>query len=109
MKRTTIFLEEQLERELQALARRQGRPMAGVVREAVEQYVVGARTAHGAAPRGFVALGRSGQHDTADRHEDLLWKDLPDPRGTGGTPSPTVKRRTNATAPHAKGPRRPRT
>jgi predicted transcriptional regulator len=74
MKRTTIFLEEQLERELQALARRGDRPVSSVVREALEQYVASAREQ--AKPRlGFIAVGQSGTSDTAERHEELLWTD----------------------------------
>jgi len=75
MKRTTIFVDEQLERELQALARRQRRPMAAIVREAIEQYVVSARPAPGRPAPAFVALGRSGRRDTAERHEELLWEE----------------------------------
>jgi predicted transcriptional regulator len=73
MRRTTIFLDEQLDRELKALARRAGRPTASLVREALADYVVGARET---PPRGlgFVAAGRSGRPDTAERHEELLWK-----------------------------------
>lgn len=73
MKRTTLFIEPQLERELQALARRQGRPMASLVREAVAQYVTAARV-EGTARLGFVAAGRSGRTDVADRHEELLFE-----------------------------------
>lgn len=73
MKRTTIFVEDQLERELQAIARRKDRPMASVVREALEQYVVAVRRE--AQPRlGFIAAGRSGHGDTAERHEELLFR-----------------------------------
>lgn len=73
MKRTTIFVQDELERELQALARRNGRPMASVVREALEQYVVAARR-EGPARLGFIAAGRSGRRDIADRHEELLFE-----------------------------------
>ena len=86
MKRTTIFIDEQLERELQALARRLGRPAAGLVREAVAQYVVAARAAR--APRlRFMAAGRSGRADTASRHEELLFADATPPRTTRREPA----------------------
>ena len=79
MKRTTIFIEPQVERELQALARRSGRPMAAIVREAVAQYVA-AEKARRPARLGFVASGRSGRGDIAERHEDLLFqRDAPAP------------------------------
>jgi predicted transcriptional regulator len=73
MRRTTIFLDEQLDRELKALARRTDRPMASIVREALAEYVVSARETP-PKPLGFVAAGRSGRRDTAERHEELLWK-----------------------------------
>ena len=72
MKRTTIFIDEHLERELRAVARRQGQSVAALVREAVARYVADARG--GRSPRlRFVAAGRSGRHDVAERHEELLF------------------------------------
>jgi hypothetical protein len=73
MKRTTIFIDERLERELQAIARRQGQPVAALVREAVARYVLEARGASAPRPR-FVAAGASGHHDVAERHEDVLFQ-----------------------------------
>jgi predicted transcriptional regulator len=84
MKRTTLFIDPQLERELQALARRDGRPMAALVREAVAQYVAAARTA-APARHSFVAAGRSGRTDVADRHEELLF-DAPPPAAPRSRP-----------------------
>jgi predicted transcriptional regulator len=94
MKRTTVFIDPQLERELQALARRDGRPMAALVREAVAQYVAAAR---GARPPklSFVAAGRSGRADIADRHEALLFEAAPAPSRSRAKPPrrPAVRRR----------------
>src|SRR4029453_3971909 len=39
MKRTTVFIPEALERELQLCARQEGRPTASLVREALAEYV----------------------------------------------------------------------
>lgn len=83
MKRTTIFIDEAVEADLHALARRQQRPVAALVREAVEQYVVAERQAGPARP-GFVAIGGSGFADTAERHEDILFADLAPHEGAGG-------------------------
>lgn len=74
MKRTTVFLEEGLEGDLRALARRKAEPMASVVREALASYVAREKT-EGAASPSFVAVGRSGHRDTAERHEDLLFRE----------------------------------
>ena len=86
MKRTTIFIDEAIEADLHALARRQQRPVAALVREAVEQFVVAKRQAGPARP-GFVACGRSGFGDTAERHEDILLADLAPHEGAGATPT----------------------
>ena len=71
MKRTTIFVPEPLERDLQLYARSQRKPVAFVVREALAEYLA----AHLSAPAlpSFVGVGKSGHPDTAERHEDLLW------------------------------------
>ena len=90
MKRTTIFIEPQLERELQALARRSGRPMAAIVREAVAQYIAADKERR-PSRLGFVASGRSGRRDVAERHEELLFQ--PDPPATPAQPRPRSPRR----------------
>ena len=98
MKRTTIFIEPQLERELQALARRMGRPMAAIVREAVAQYVAADRERR-PSRLGFVASGRSGRRDIAERHEDLLFQAY-EPSATARpprrTPARSARRRKQA-------------
>jgi predicted transcriptional regulator len=81
MKRTTVFLDEGLERDLKALAARKGEPAASLVREALGEYVA---RHHPDEPRlGFLAAGRSGRSDGAETHEDLLWQDLA-PHGASG-------------------------
>lgn len=93
MKRTTLFIEAQHERELQALARRSGRPMAALVREAVAQYIVTER-GRDTGRLAFVAAGRSGHTDTAERHEALLFE--------SERPAPSrPARRTTRRAPRA--------
>jgi hypothetical protein len=71
MKRTTIFVPEALERELQGLARREGKPVAWFVREALTTYVA----AHRGAARlpSFAAIAEGADSDVAERHEALLW------------------------------------
>ena|SRR5438270_3915005 len=71
MKRTTIFVPEALERDLQLYARRERRPVASIVREALAEYVVSRRPT--AALPSFTGIGQSGRKDVATRHEDLLW------------------------------------
>ncbi len=98
MKRTTVFFDEQVERELRAAARRERRPAASIVREAVEQYIL-AHRAVGRRTMGFVAVGGSGRTDTAERSEELLWADGDTERevDTGRRPSkPATRRRTRS-------------
>jgi hypothetical protein len=68
MKRTTIYLEPDLEVLLKLEMLRQKRPMAEIVREAVQAYVT--REPRKAPPgAGAFASGRS---DTADRADQVL-------------------------------------
>ena len=95
MKRTTIYLETELEVLLKLEMLRQKRPMAEIVREAVYAYVT--RTPR-RVPPGAGAFA-SGHTDTAQRVDDVLADtgfggDLePPPRKTQKTSSRTKKRR----------------
>ena len=86
MKRTTIFIDEALERDLQLLADHQGRSKAAVVRSALERFVRHEKQ-RAELDLGFVGIGRSGRSDIAERHEEYLWQDLgeDEPESTGGS------------------------
>ena len=75
MKRTTIFLPESLERDLQGEARRTGKALASVVREALTEYVVASQAAKGTARLSFIACGAGDRTDVAERHEDFIWQE----------------------------------
>jgi predicted transcriptional regulator len=79
MKRTTVFLDEEAQRELRLLAERENAPAASLLREAVDQYLT-ARRQKPRKPLRFLAAGRSGTRTTAARHEELLFRDL-EPHG----------------------------
>jgi len=92
MKRTTLFVDEALEHDLKAIARRRGEPMASVVREALAEYVTGEKQAGGTS-LSFVAAGASGHRDTAERHEELLWQaEATPPKGAAGAATGRRKR-----------------
>ena len=67
--KTTVYLDAVSYRELQRLARAQGRGAATLVREAVLEYVAARRAA--GRPRSIGAFG-SGKGDLSERAEELL-------------------------------------
>ena len=74
MKRTTIFVDEALEHDLKTIAGERRQSVASVVREALSEYVVAVKRASRPS-LSFVAAGASGHADTADRHEEILWRE----------------------------------
>lgn len=68
MKRTTIYLEPDLEVRLKLEVQRRNQPMALLVREAVEAYLT---KTPGSGPPGGGAFS-SGRDDTAERVDDVL-------------------------------------
>ncbi len=72
MKRTTIFADEDLIKELKDISREENKSVAEVMREAMENYVSRKRK----APRrlSFIRVGSSGRKDVGEKHERLLWK-----------------------------------
>ena len=89
MKRTTIYLEPELEVRLKMEGLRRKQPMAEIVREAVEAYLAREPTT---GPPGAGAFA-SGRTDTADRVEAVLAE-----TGFGGVRRAAVKRRTKRRA-----------
>jgi hypothetical protein len=67
--KTTLYLPEAEYARLKALARREGRAAAELVREAVAEYT--ARRGGGRLPRSLGA-GRSGRGDVAEKADVLL-------------------------------------
>ncbi len=82
MKRTTLFVEESVDHELHALARRKGVPVSALVRESLARYVSEQKRGQRFALR-FLGQGHSGRKDVAERHEELLWRHL-DPHASKG-------------------------
>ncbi len=99
MKRTTVFVPEQVERDLQDYARQDNRPTASLVREALEEYV--ARRRKPPALPSFAGQFASGHAGTADNADAILFKslsahgDAPAPKRTAraATVRPTKNRR----------------
>ncbi len=67
--KTTVYLDAESYRRLQALAARTGRPTAELIREAVEEYA--SRHSRAKLPQSLGA-GKSGRRDLGTRAEPLL-------------------------------------
>ena len=72
MRRTSLFLDDQLIKRLQKLARSRDVSFATVVREALAQYAAVAKPAGVPSIAGRFA---SGEPDTSERVDELLWRD----------------------------------
>lgn len=97
MKRTTIFLSEEVDSDLKGLSRRRGLPVAEMVREALHEYVAREKARPTKMPR-FAGIGASGRSDVAERHDDHLWRDLTVHEGSGEKPASGSKVRTTTDA-----------
>ena len=72
MKRTTIFAEEELFKEIKDISKEENRSLADVIREAMENYINQKRQKK--KRLSFIGIGNSGRKDIAENHEELLWK-----------------------------------
>jgi predicted transcriptional regulator len=99
MKRTTIFVPEALERDLQLYAQHAGKPTAAVVREALAAYIAQRRPA--TELPSFAAAFDSGHTDTAEQHEDILFKRL-SPHGAAGAAKRAPRKKAHARTQRAK-------
>lgn len=69
MQKTTVYIQEEIYRELKQIARSQHRAPAEMIREAVAEYTV--RHARRRRPRS-IGTFKSGRPDLAERAEELL-------------------------------------
>jgi hypothetical protein len=83
MRRTTLFIDEAVDQELHALARRKSVPVSALVRESLARYLAEQKRGHRFALR-FLGRGHSGRKDISERQEELLWRDLHPHGGEGG-------------------------
>ena len=104
MKRTTIFVPEALERDLQLYARRSGKPAAAVVREALVAYL--AERSRGEHLPSFAGAFDSGHADTAQRHDEILFRRLTPHSGTAEPPQTSKRTRRAARSRRPPGRRR---
>ena len=77
MKRTTIFADDYLMKELKEISKEENKSVAGVIREAMERHVRQKRRSKRKLSFSFIGISKSGKKDIAEKHEDLLWKEVP--------------------------------
>lgn len=73
MKRTTVKLPEELDREMREEAARRGLTISDWTREAIEAHLPHQR---GGRTLAFVASGRSGRSDVSTRIDEILAAEL---------------------------------
>lgn len=73
MRRTSIFLDEQTLARLHKAAQRSGTSSAALIREALSLYLDAPRAAVGLPS--VTGQFASGTTDTAERADELLWRD----------------------------------
>lgn len=73
MKRTTIFADENLIRELKEISQEENKSMAETVREAIENYIL-QKKKDKKKKLSFVGIGESGRKNISEIHEEILWK-----------------------------------
>ena len=74
MRRTTVFLEEDLLRRAMQKARSEGRSFAALVREAVAAYVAARPQGQRPLPS-FTGIANSGETGISERVDEFLWTD----------------------------------
>jgi len=76
--RTQVYLEESQYRLLQSLARRQGKSLAGVVRDILNGYFRGAAAAGTQDPfHRVIGIGKGDGSAVAESYEDYLYGEGP--------------------------------
>ncbi len=73
MKRTTIFADDSLMKELKEISKEENKSVASLIREAMEGYVLQKRQSKKSLS--FIGISNSGMKDIAERHEELLWRE----------------------------------
>ncbi|MHB8618740.1 MAG: ribbon-helix-helix domain-containing protein [Chloroflexota bacterium] len=71
-----IYLEPGQDRAIRAAAGRSGVSVAEIIRRSVDLYLTTAMPAGQDPSLGLIGLGRSGRHDLAERHDEVLKHEL---------------------------------
>ena len=72
MKRTTVFADDEVLRQLREIAKRENVTVSDLTRKALQEYV--ARRRPRRSRLSLIGIGRSGRKDVAERAEEILRK-----------------------------------
>jgi metal-responsive CopG/Arc/MetJ family transcriptional regulator len=72
MKRTTVFADDEVLRQLREIAKRETVTVSDLTRKALQEYV--ARRRPRRSRLSLIGIGRSGRKDVAERAEEILRK-----------------------------------
>jgi metal-responsive CopG/Arc/MetJ family transcriptional regulator len=70
MKRSTIFIDEELEEDIKHVAKIKGKKVSQVIREALKEYIEKNRRKKKLS---FIGIGKSGRKDVSETYEERLW------------------------------------
>ena len=74
MHRTQIYLEDSQYRALQARARREGKSMAALIREIIDEHMGASGAAAAVDPlKGLIGIGQGDGSAVAENYEDYLY------------------------------------
>ncbi|MGH7901556.1 MAG: CopG family transcriptional regulator [Thermodesulfobacteriota bacterium] len=70
MKRSTIFIDEELEADIKHVAKIKGKKVSNIIREALKEYLDKRKSKRNLS---FVGIGKSGHKNISDTFEKKLW------------------------------------
>jgi len=74
MKRTTIFVDDEVFVSLKRIAKEEGKTRWEIIRQALQKFIDERYTARRSIS--FIGVGRSGHKDISERSERLFWRVL---------------------------------
>ena len=78
MKRTTIFIDEEIYYDIKELAEEDQKAISEILREALVRYL---KERKKKKKLSIIGIAESGRRDIAERHEDILWQEAKNRKG----------------------------
>ncbi len=78
MKRTTIFIDEEIYYDIKELAEEDQKTISEILREALVRYL---KERKKKKKLSIIGIAESGRNDIAERHEDILWQEAKNRKG----------------------------